>query len=93
MFCADYDYDTLWFLAKESKPVRTESMGNRVVNVAFACPEEKIYASVTGLAQLVEDDKLVKALAPRNGLLVSCRILTLLRIDIQHAEAWDSDSL
>jgi hypothetical protein len=74
MFCADYDYDTLWFLAKESKPVRTESMGNRVVNVAFACPEEKIYASVTGLAQLVEDDKLVKALAPRNGLLVSCRI-------------------
>jgi general stress protein 26 len=48
MFCADFDFDCLWFLAKESKPLINESLGNRAVNVAFACPEKNVYASVTG---------------------------------------------
>jgi general stress protein 26 len=98
MLCADYDFDTLWFLAKESKSVIAESMANRVVNVAFACPEKNIYASVTGLAQLVEDDKLVQKLwrsemASWFPAGLKEPDLALLRIDIQHAEAWDSDNL
>jgi general stress protein 26 len=71
-------------------------MGNRVVNVTFASPEKGIYASVTGLAQLVEDEKMVqklwrpemKAWFPR-GLEEPG--LTLLRVDIDHAEAWDDE--
>jgi general stress protein 26 len=95
MLCADYDFDTLWFLIKESRPLIAESMSNRIVSVAFASPEKKIYASVTGLAQLVEDTKLVQKLwRPEmtswfpGGLNESG--LALLRIDIQHIEAWDS---
>jgi len=96
MLCADFDFDSLWFLIKESQPVLAESMGNRVVNVTFASPEKGIYASVTGLAQLVEDEKMVqklwrpemKAWFPR-GLEEPG--LTLLRVDIDHAEAWDDE--
>ena len=96
MLCADFDFDSLWFLIKESQPVLAESMGNRVANVTFASPEKGIYASVTGLAQLVEDEKMVqklwrpemKAWFPR-GLEEPG--LTLLRIDIDHAEAWDDE--
>ena len=61
MLCADFDFDSLWFLIKESQPVLAESMGNRVVNVTFASPEKGIYASVTGLAQLVETKKWCKS--------------------------------
>ena len=98
MLCADYDFDTLWFLVKESKPLITESLSNRIVNVAFASPEKKIYASVTGLAQLVEDNKLVQKLwRPEMTSWFPAGLnepdLALLRIDIQHAEAWDSDNL
>jgi general stress protein 26 len=64
------------------------------VNVAFASPEKGLYASVTGLAQLVEDEKMVQKLwrpemkswFPR-GLEEPG--LALLRIDIDHAESWD----
>ena len=98
MLCADYDFDTLWFLVKESKPLIAESLSNRIVNVAFASPEKKIYASVTGLAQLVEDNKLVQKLwRPEMTSWFPAGLnepdLALLRIDIQHAEAWDSNNL
>jgi general stress protein 26 len=95
MLCADCDFDSLWFLAKESKPLIAEAIGNRVVNVAFASPEKDRYASVTGLAQLVEDEKLMQKLwRPElkswfpKGLQEPD--LILLRVDIHHAEAWDS---
>jgi general stress protein 26 len=98
MLCAGYDFDTLWFLVKESKPLIAESLSNRIVNVAFASPEKKIYASVTGLAQLVEDNKLVQKLwRPEMTSWFPSGLnepdLALLRIDIQHAEAWDCDNL
>ena len=98
MLCADYDFDTLWFLVKESKPLIAESLSNRIVNVAFASPEKKIYASVTGLAQLVEDNKLVQKLwRPEMTSWFPAGLnepdLALLRIDVQHAEAWESDNL
>jgi general stress protein 26 len=97
MLCADCDFDSLWFLVKESKPLIAEAIGNRVVNVAFASPEKKQYASVTGLAQLVEDEKMIqklwrpelKSYFPK-GLEEPDR--ALLRVDIHHAEAWDGDT-
>ncbi len=97
MLCADFDFDSLWFLIKESKPLITESMGNRAVNVSFACPDKQMYASVSGLAQLVEDEiKVQKLWRPEmkswfpGGLQEPD--LGLLRVDIHHAEAWDRKS-
>ncbi|HET9377222.1 MAG TPA: pyridoxamine 5'-phosphate oxidase family protein [Chthoniobacterales bacterium] len=97
MLCAGYDFDCLWFLAKESKPLVAEAIGNRVVNVAFANQKTRQYASVTGLAHLVEDEKLVQKLwRPKlvswfpEGLQEPD--LALLRVDIDHAEAWDADT-
>src|SRR6476660_7352384 len=97
MLFADFDFDSLWFLVKESKPVITESMDNRVVNVSFACPEKQVYASVTGLAQLVEDEiKLQKLWRPEMKSWLPGGLeepdLGLLRVDIHHAEAWDRKS-
>jgi general stress protein 26 len=97
MLCADCDFDSLWFLVKESKPLIAEAIGNRVVNVAFASPEKKQYASVSGLAQLVEDEKMIQKLwRPdlksyfQKGLEEPD--LALLRVDIHHAEAWNGDT-
>ena len=94
MLCASFDFDSLWFLVKESKPVIAESMGNRIVNVTFASPERKRYASVTGLAQLVEDEKMVQKLwRPEmkswfpDGLQEPD--LVILRVDIRQVEGWD----
>ena len=97
MLCAGCDVDCLWFLAKESRPLVAEAIGNRVVNVAFANPAKRQYASVTGLAHLVEDEKLVQKLwrpelkswFPEGSQEPD---LALLRVDIDHAEAWDADT-
>jgi general stress protein 26 len=97
MLCADCDFDSLWFLVKESKPLIAEAIGNRVVNVAFASPEKEQYASVSGLAQLVEDEKMTQKLW-RSELKsyfskgLEEPDLALLRVDIHHAEAWDGDT-
>ena len=97
MLCADCDFDSLWFLVKESKPLIAEAIGNRVVNVAFASPEKKQFASVTGLAQLVEDEKMIQKLwRPELKSYFPKGLeepdLALLRVDIHHAEAWDGDT-
>jgi general stress protein 26 len=93
MFCANIDFDALWFLVKESKPLIAESMSNRAVNVAFACPEKRQYASVSGVAQLVEDEKLIQKLwRPEMKSWFPSGVnepdLALLRIDVRHTEAW-----
>jgi general stress protein 26 len=93
MLCADIDFDALWFLVKESKPLIAESMSNRAVNVAFACPEKKLYASVSGIAQLVEDENLIQKLwRPEMKSWFPSGVnepdLALLRIDVRHTEAW-----
>jgi general stress protein 26 len=98
MLCADCDFDSLWFLVKESKPLIAEAIGNRVVNVAFASPEKEQYASVSGLAQLVEDEKMtqkmwrpeLKSYYFSKGLEEPD--LALLRVDIHHAEAFGGNS-
>jgi general stress protein 26 len=97
MLCADFDFDSLWFLVKETKPLITDSLDNRAANVTFANPEKKIFASVTGSAQVVEDAKLVQKLwrAEMNAWFpagLQEPDLALLRIDIHHAEAWDSNT-
>jgi general stress protein 26 len=96
MLCADFDFDSLWFLVKESKPLIAESLGNHFVNVAFACPEKNLYASVTGLAELIEDDKLIQKLwRPEMKSWFSSGLnepdLALLRVDIRRSETWDGE--
>ena len=41
MLCPDFDFDSLWFMVKESKPLIAESIANRAVNVGFSSPEKK----------------------------------------------------
>jgi general stress protein 26 len=96
MLCADFDFDCLWFLTKESRPLIAEAIGNRVVNVAFASPEKQKFASVTGLAQLIEDEKMVQKLwRPELKSWFSKGLeepdLVPLRVDIHHAETWEAD--
>ena len=93
MLCVDFDFDSLWFMVKESKPLIAESIANRAVNVGFSSPEKKIYASVTGVAQLVEDEKMIQKLWRPEMISwfpkgLNEPDLALLRIDIHHAEAW-----
>ena len=97
MLCADFDFDCLWFLVKGSMPLIAELGADRVVNVAFACPEKKVYASVTGLAKLVEDQKMVQKLwrpEMKSWFVAGLNEpdLALLRVDIHHSEAWDAES-
>ena len=96
MLCAHFDFDSLWFLVKETKPLVTDSIANRAANVTFASPERKIFASVTGSALLVEDAKLIQKLwRPEMKAWFHAGLnepdLALLRVDIHHAEAWDSN--
>jgi general stress protein 26 len=83
-------------LVKESKTLITESLANRAVNVTFACPEKNVYASVTGQAQLVEDEKMVQKLwrpEMKSWFVAGLNEpdLVLLRVDILHSEAWDAE--
>ena len=65
--------------------------------VAFASPAKRQSASVTGLAQLVEDEKMIQKLwRPELKSYFPKGLeepdLALLRVDIHHAEAWDYDT-
>jgi general stress protein 26 len=65
--------------------------------VAFASPERNEYASVSGHAQLVEDEKMVQKLwRPEMKSWFAAGLnepdLALLRVDIHHTEAWNAGS-
>jgi general stress protein 26 len=61
------------------------------------CQPRKRYASVSGLAQLVEDEKVIQKLwRPELKSYFPKGLeepdLALLRVDIHHTEAWDGDT-
>jgi general stress protein 26 len=94
MVCAGLDQDALWFITKEHTSKVAEAQEHQAVNVAFASPEKDAYVSVTGFAQVVQDEKLVQKLwsadlsrwFPKG---ISDPDLALLRVDIQHTEQWN----
>jgi general stress protein 26 len=87
--------DSLWFfMARSSDPV-ADILEDATVNVAYANPEKDHYVSVSGTAQLVDDDsrkrelwhKLSEAYFPGGPTDPD---LALVQVRITHAGYWDA---
>jgi len=90
----EFDGD-LWFFTNDDTHKVDEIERDNRVNVAYAEPEDNVYISVSGRAQLVKDkDKIeelwnpiLKAWFPKG---LDDPTLALLRISVEEAEYWDS---
>jgi general stress protein 26 len=84
----------LWFFTYESAHKVDEVARHQQVNISYALPGERLYASVSGTAELCTDrlkmqelwDESLKAWFPAG---LSEPDLALLRVMIEHAEFWD----
>lgn len=92
----EFDGD-LWFFASRSSRKAAEIRQNSMVNVAFSKPDDQTYVSVSGHAELVDDqgktkelwNPLLKAWFPKG---IDDPDLTLIKIEVDGAEYWDSPS-
>lgn len=90
------EYDgTIWFYTRLSSPKAFEIYKDRRVCLTFACPKDKTYVSMTGVAKINTDQKLidkywsshVSAWFPEGKESKNCG---LIEIKINHGEHWDS---
>ncbi|CAF0896565.1 unnamed protein product [Adineta ricciae] len=95
---ADSFHGELWFFTQRSAHKVTEvKKGSEEVNISYADPENQSYVSISGRADLVDDNtkkrdlwsESLKAWFPKG---LDDPDLTLLRITIGEAEYWDSSS-
>lgn len=94
----DFDFDgDLWFFTNsETHKIQEIEKDNRV-NVSYAAPDENIYVSVSGTAEIIKDrekideywNDLLKAWFPQGK---NAPDLVLLKIRVEQAEYWDSSS-
>ncbi len=88
---------TAWFFTERSTEKIDEFQGNPNVNVAYSDPGDQVYVSLAGRASQVDDEAkkrelwnpTLKAWFP-DGL--DDPQLTLIRVDAESAEYWDSPS-
>lgn len=88
---------SLWFFTRQNSLKTHEVQEDQRVNVSFADPESQRYVSVSGEAELVRDharferlwNPMYRAWFPDGP---GDPNLALLRVDVQHAEYWDSSS-
>ncbi len=93
-FGADGD---LWFFTSDQTHKVDEIEKDNRVNVAYSKPEDNVYISVSGRAQLVKDKEkieelwnpILKAWFPKG---LDDPTLSLLKISVEEAEYWDSPS-
>jgi general stress protein 26 len=94
---ARFDGD-LWFITRLDSPKAREVARNRQVSLSYVRPEENVYVSVSGTAQLVSDPKKVEELwdpsyqgwfpgGPGDPHLV------LIRVGVERAEYWVAPDL
>jgi general stress protein 26 len=94
---ASFDGD-LWFITKLDSPKAREVGLNRRVSLSYARPEENVYVSVSGTAQIVSDPKKAEQLwdpsyqrwfpgGPGDPSLA------LIRVSVERAEYWDAPAL
>lgn len=94
----DVEFDgTLWFFTRADSAKVWEAEHHKQVNVAFADPEKNTYVSTSGTAVLVRDRaKLEEYWKPAYKLFFPQGLedpeIALLKIDVTHAEYWDSAS-
>jgi len=87
----------LWFFTNRNSPKIGEINNNANVNVAYADPDTNRYVSVSGRATIVDDRVKAKQLWTPAYLVWFPRgaedpELTLLRVEVEHAQYWDSPS-
>jgi len=93
---SDFDGD-LWFFTSDNTHKVDEIERDNRVNVAYAKPEDNVYISVSGKAQLVKDrekieelwNPILKAWFPKG---LDDPTLSLLKVSVEEAEYWDSPS-
>jgi general stress protein 26 len=94
---ARFDGD-LWFITRLEAPKAQEVRQHRQVSLSYVRPEENIYVSVSGTAQLVSDPKKVEELWDPSYQYwfpggASDPHLALIRVSVERAEYWDAPAL
>jgi len=95
---ADSVHGELWFFTQRSAHKVTEvRAGSEEVNVSYSDPENQAYVSISGRADLIDDnikkqDLWSDSLRPWFPKGLDDPDLTLLRINIVEAEYWDASS-
>jgi len=92
----EFDGD-LWFFTEASAHKVDEIQQNHQVNLSYEKPEDNLYVSVSGTAQLVRDSQKVKAMwkpfyktwFPKGE---NDPDLALLKVHVNSAEYWDAPS-
>lgn len=92
----EFDGD-LWFFTKDDSPKAQEIQREQHVNVSYADPEQAIYVSVSGKAQILHDTEKAKALwRPAYKAWFPEGLddpeLALLKVRVEKAEYWDAPS-
>ena len=86
--------DSLWFFMSRSGDPVAELEGDKQVNVAYANPSSDTYVSVSGVAEVVDDQAKKQALWNKAAEAwfkggVNDPDLALVRVRIEHADYWD----
>lgn len=87
----------LWFFTSDKTHKIAEIEKDNRVNVSYAKPEDNVYVSVSGKAELVKDKEkieelwnpILKAWFPKG---LDDPSLALLKVKVEEAEYWDSPS-
>jgi general stress protein 26 len=87
--------DALWFFMSRSKEPALDLQNDDQVNLAYANPDEQSYVSVSGVAQLVEDEQRKRQLWNKANEAwfpqgVEDPDLALIKVTITHADYWDA---
>lgn len=88
---------TLWFFTSEATAKDAEIRQHQKVNISYAKPDDQLFISVSGDAQIIDDREkarelwspLYKAWFPQG---LDDPDLRLIRVDVTAAEYWDSSS-
>jgi general stress protein 26 len=92
----EFDFDgDLWFFTNSQTHKAEEIEKDNRVNVSFTKPDENIFVSLSGTAQIVEDQEKIKELwsvlyeawFPKG---LEDPNLALLKISVEHAEYWQA---
>jgi general stress protein 26 len=96
MMTQDLEFDgDLWFFTSKTSGKVTNIKADPVVNVVYSNPDDQIYVSVSGRAELVEDrEKIEEFWKPAYKLWFEGGKddpnLALIRVQVENAEYWDS---
>jgi len=98
MVTQDTEFDgDLWFFTQASTPKAQDVQRHQQVNLSYTKPDDNLFISVSGTAQLVRDQKkmkdlwkpYLKAWFPKG---LEDPDLALLQVTAHHAEFWDAPS-